>query len=88
MPWRTHVHEAGFLAVVVALSGLLVGTSVSSYRGDLALTEALIEGEGEHLFFALRELARADSAKPGPPRPEQLIAAQPALASEGLLRVV
>ena len=88
MPWRTHVHEAGFLAVVVALSGLLVGTSVSSYRGDMALTAALTEGEGERLFFALREASRPDPTRPGPPRPEQLIAAQPALASEGLRRVV
>jgi len=83
MQWRTHVHEAGFFAVVVALAGLLVGTSVSSYRGDMALTEALIEGEGERLFLALRE-----RLPPGPPRPAQLLAAQPALASEGLRRVV
>lgn len=87
MPWRTHVHEAGFFAVVVALAGLLVGTSVSSYRGDMALIEALVEGEGERLFHALREAAARDSHRPGPPRPELLLAAQPALAAEGLRRV-
>jgi len=87
MPWRTHVHELGFLAVVVALAGLLVGTSLSSYRGDRALTEALVAGEGERLFHRLRELPRPESAQAGPPRPEQLVAGQAALAAEGLLRV-
>lgn len=87
MPWRTHVHELGFLAVVVALAGLLVGTSLSSYRGDRALTEALVEGEGERLFHRLRELPRPESTQGGPPRPEQLVAGQAALAVEGLLRV-
>ncbi|MBK9754589.1 MAG: HAMP domain-containing histidine kinase [Nannocystis sp.] len=87
MPWRTHVHELGFLAVVVALAGLLVGTSLSSYRGDRALTEALVTGEGERLFHRLRELPRPESAQGGPPRPEQLVAGQAVLAAEGLLRV-
>ncbi|MBK7827107.1 HAMP domain-containing sensor histidine kinase [Nannocystis sp.] len=87
MPWRTHVHELGFLAVVVALAGLLVGTSLSSYRGDRALTWALVAGEGERLFHRLRELPRPESAQAGPPRPEQLVAGQAALAAEGLLRV-
>jgi two-component system sensor histidine kinase HydH len=87
MPWRTHVHEAGFLAVVVALAGLLVGTSVSSYRGDMALIAALVEGEGERLFLALREATPPDPRRPGPPRPERLVASQPALASQGLRRV-
>ena len=87
MPWRPHVHELGFLAVVVALAGLLVGTSLSSYRGDRALTEALVAGEGERLFHRLRELPRPEPAQAGPPRPEQLVAGQAALAAEGLLRV-
>lgn len=87
MQWRAHVHELGFFAVVVALAGLLVGTSVSSYRGDMALIEALIEGEGERLFMALRELPAPDPAAPGPPRPARLVAAQPALAAQGLRRV-
>ncbi len=87
MPWRTHVHELGFLAVVVALAGLLVGTSLSSYRGDRALTEALVTGEGERLFHRLRELPRPESPQAGPPRPEQLVAGQAVLAAEGLLRV-
>ncbi|MBK8263145.1 MAG: HAMP domain-containing histidine kinase [Nannocystis sp.] len=88
MQWRTHLHEVGFFAVVVALAGLLVGTSVSSYRGDMALIAALIAGEGERLFLALRELTPADPAQPGPPRPELLLAAQPGLAAQGLRRVV
>jgi len=87
MQWRTHVHEAGFFAVVVALAGLLVGTSVSSYRGDMALIAALTEGEGEHLFLALREAVPPDPRRPGPPRPELLLAAQPTLAGQGLRRV-
>ena len=73
MPWRNHVHEAGFLAVIVALAGLLVGTSVSSYRGDMALIEALIEGEGEGLFLALREANPPDPALPGFPRPRRMM---------------
>ena len=87
MQWRTHVHELGFFAVVVGLVGLLVGTSVSSYRGDMALIAALIEGEGERLFLALRELPGPEPGVTGPPRPSRLVAAQPALAAEGLRRV-
>jgi len=87
MPWRTHVHEVGFFAVVVALAGLLVGTTVSSYRGDMALIAALTEGEGEHLFLALREAVPPDPDRPGPPRPDLLLVAQPTLAAEGLRRV-
>lgn len=87
MAWRTHVHEVGFFAVVVALAGLLVGTSVSSYRGDMALIAALSEGEGERLFLALREAVPPDPERPGPPRPELLLAAQPALVGDGLRRV-
>ena len=87
MPWRNHVHEAGFLAVIVALAGLLVGTSVSSYRGDMALIAALVEGEGERLFLALREATPPDPARPGFPRPRRLVESQPALAAQGLRRV-
>lgn len=88
MPWRTRVHEAGFLAVIVALAGLLVGTSVSSYRGDLALTEALVEGEGERLFHLLREPRPGSGPpRPGPPSFEALLANQPSLADQGVRRV-
>lgn len=88
MPWRTRVHEAGFLAVIVALAVLLVGTSVSSYRGDLALTEALVAGEGDRLFHLLREPRPGSGPpRPGPPSPETLIANQSVLAAEGLRRV-
>ena len=87
MPWRARVHEAGFLAVIVALAALLVGTSVSSYRGDLALTEALVEGEGERLFHLLRDPGPGGPRGGPPPAIELLVANQPALASEGLRRV-
>ena len=86
MSWRTRVHEAGFLAVIVALAGLLVGTSVSSYRGDRALTEALVVGEGERLFGLLREPG-SGPPQVGPPSIAGLIAHQPRLAGEGLRRV-
>ena len=87
MPWRARVHEAGFLAVIVALAALLVGTSVSSYRGDLALMEALVEGEGERLFHLLRDPGPGGPRGGPPPALELLIANQPALAPEGLRRV-
>lgn len=86
MPWRTRVHEAGFLAVIVVLAGLLVGTSVSSYRGDMALTEALVEGEGERLFHLLREVP-GGPPRGGPPPYAALVANAPNLADEGVRRV-
>jgi two-component system sensor histidine kinase HydH len=83
MPGRAHLLEWGFLGVAVALAGLLVFASVSSWRGDAALTEVLAHGEGERTFHALRDRLPPDR----PPGADELAAAVAALAPAGLRHV-
>lgn len=47
--------EWGVLAVAGGLAALLMASSVSSFVASRALTDALVRGEGELLFHALRE---------------------------------
>ncbi|MEZ4380917.1 MAG: HAMP domain-containing sensor histidine kinase [Nannocystaceae bacterium] len=64
---RDGAGDWGFLAVAGGLAALLVVSSLSSFVGAHELSEALVQGEGEMIYHALRS-----KLPPGPVRAEQL----------------
>ena len=64
---RTGAGDWGFLAVAGGLAALLVVSSLSSFVGAHELSEALVQGEGEMIYHAVRS-----NLPPGPVSAEQL----------------